>query len=203
MADSTSLANSGALTLAAGTTFYLDKVTLDSGTTASGGGTLHMNGTTTLNGTLTTAAPVTLTSTLTGSGTLRMNAPMTWTGGSLSLSGGVEILSGNTLALSGAVNLYTGTSVKNFGTVNWSTPASFTYNGGSITVRNEAGGLWNLTAGAFAVVESGAPSPGGSFLFQNAGTMQGAGNPDSQLNVVSVGFSNTGTISNMQVNVTP
>ena len=81
--------------------------------------------------------------------------------------------------------------------------AAYTYNGGSITVRNEAGGLWNLTAGTFAVVQSGAPSPAGSFLFQNAGTMQGAGNPDSQLNVVSVGFSNTGTISNMQVNVVP
>ena len=51
------LTTSGHLTVAAGTTFYLANVTLQSGSTFSGTGTLYMNGTTTVTGDVTLTVP--------------------------------------------------------------------------------------------------------------------------------------------------
>ena len=165
---------------------------------------MQINGNTTLNATITVPTAVVFTQSLTGSGTLRMAAPLTWSGGTLALTGGLEILAGQTAAVTGGLTLNTGTSFKNFGTINWASPASFSYNGGSITVRNEAGGVWNLNAGSFTLATNGAPTPAGSFSFVNAGTMQGAGNPATTLTVSTTWLSfSQGTTNNMAVNLVP
>ncbi len=68
------LTNSGLITVADGTQFDLDHVTLAAGSTFSGGGLLFMNGTTTVTGALVVNTPTTLNGTLNGSGAITMAA---------------------------------------------------------------------------------------------------------------------------------
>ncbi len=96
--DSSTLTNSGLLALTGGTTFFLNQVTLAAGTTFSGTGTLSMNGTTTVTPNLTITLPTTLNGTLTGAGTVHVGAPFTWTAGTVSLTGGLNVLNGQTLS---------------------------------------------------------------------------------------------------------
>ena len=202
MADSGTLANSGQLALAAGTTFFLHAVTLAAGTTFAGSGTLWMNGTTTVTTDLTVTVPTELNTTLTGSGTVRMAAPFTWHGGFLSLAGGLEVLAGQTLTFPGTGQnrwLTTGTSLRNFGTVSWAAGSgALVYQGGNVTARNEAGGLWTYGAGGYSITQSGDPNPLGSFTFVNNGAMQGAGNPATTVTVGNrITFSGTGSTATM------
>ncbi len=84
--------------------------------------------------------------------------------------------------------------------MNWVAGSSLSYTGGSITVRNELGGQWNLSAGSYALSSNGNPNPLGSFTFVNAGSMVGAGVGSTTLSVANtVSFSNTGTVTGVNL----
>jgi hypothetical protein len=133
---------------------------------------------------------------------------MTWNSGSLSLAGGIEVLPAASFSLGAAGSghtMTTGTSLRNYGAMSWSSGGGITYTGGSITVRNEAGGTWTFGTGAYSVGASGAPNPAGSFTFVNAGTMTGAGFATTTLTIhtSSIGYSNTGSITSLNVMLVP
>src|SRR5262249_52705935 len=113
------LSTSGHLTVAGGATFYLANVTLQNGSTFSGTGTLSMNGTTTVTGDVTLTVPAVLVNTVTGTGPLHMAAPMTWTGGVMAVSGGMEVLPGKSLSIeTGNQHVLSG-PLTNHGSVVW------------------------------------------------------------------------------------
>jgi hypothetical protein len=205
---SATMVNAGVLNAAPGTTLNLAQITLETGTTFSGTGALATNGTTTVNGDLTVGLPWQLTGTLAGTGAIHVSNSMTWNSGSLSLAGGIEVLPAASFSLGAAGSghtMTTGTSLRNYGAMSWSSGGGITYTGGSITVRNEAGGTWTFGTGAYSVGASGAPNPAGSFTFVNAGTMTGAGFATTTLTIhtSSIGYSNTGSITSLNVMLVP
>jgi hypothetical protein len=137
--------------------------------------------------------------TLTGSGTLRVGAPMSWESGTVSVAGGLEVLNGATLTMAsnGQTRVLSQTSFRNHGTVATFTNTALLWQGGTtVAVTNESDGLWTFGPGSMTFTTNGT----GALSFTNAGTMQGAGNPATTLNMSqSIAFSNTGTISNMLV----
>ncbi len=188
MAFGGTLVTSGLLTAGAGTAFYLQAVTLQTGSTFSGTGLLHMNGTTTVTGNLTTTLPVVQTGAVTGSGKLTLAAPMTWTSGVVSLAGGLEVLSGQTLTMAtGNGHVLSAGPLTNHGTVVWQ--AGEFYVQGTIDVLNAFDGVWEVQ-GNLNLTSSlcGAPT------FTNAGLLRKTGVTGSLSVTNCVSLSNTGTI---------
>jgi hypothetical protein len=181
---------SGHLTVAAGATFLLDQVTLQTGSTFSGAGTLHMNGTTTVTGDLTLTVPTLLSATVTGSGTLHLATPMTWSAGTVSLTGGLEVGVGQTLTLTtGNTHWLIDTSLHNHGTVAW-TAGAIAFQG-AVAVVNETDGVWD----AQGDLSFGSNGCGGAQTFTYAGLLRKSGT----LGTLTVGgcvtLSSTGTIA--------
>jgi hypothetical protein len=208
MLDGSTLTNTGLLSVTNGTTFYLNDVTLAAGSTFAGTGLLNMNGGTHVTADITVTVPVTLSGTLDGAGRMRMAAPMTWSGGTLSLQQGLDIQAGQTLTFSNTNlnrGLSSGTSLRNFGTVTWAAGGGgLLYTGSTITVRNESGALWTYGAGGYGISNNGDPNPLGSFTFVNNGTMSGAGNPTTTVTVTNrITFSGSGSTSNMNLFFAP
>jgi len=192
------LLNSGQLALTAGTTLYMDRVTLAAGSTFAGAGTLSLNGTTTVTGDLTVTLPTQYNGTLTGSGTWHVAAPMTWHGGYLVLAGGMEVLSGQTVTFpnNNTVRWVIDSSLTNRGTVAMGATNGVGYQGSQVTVRNESGASWTMTGNGLLSSNGGPGIPGG-FKFQNFGTMSGTGNTLSVAG--TIGFSNSGTITGITI----
>ena len=159
------------ISVAPSTTFLLDRVTLATGSTFSGSGLLNMNGTTTVTGNLTVTLPITQSGNLTGSGAVHLAAPMTWAGGDVSLSGGLEVLAGQTLTFpsNNTARTLTTSSLSNHGTVAMGGSNALNYQGGPVAVTNQSDGLWTLTGSDSIGLGGGA----GPFSFTNAGTLQG------------------------------
>ena len=100
MTDSGTLANSGQLAVAAGTTFYLARGDAGGGVDVCGGGTLSMNGTTTVTADLTVTVPTALNDDADGAGDgADGGAVHVASAGTVSLAGGLEVLAGQTLTL--------------------------------------------------------------------------------------------------------
>jgi hypothetical protein len=136
-----------------------------------------------------------------------MAAPMAWVTGEIALAAGLEILNGQTLTFpsNGAARfLTTGASLRNHGTVTWEAGnGALVYQGGNIAVTNHSDGLWTYGVGSYSLTSNGGPNPLGSFTFANAGAMQGAG-PTSDLFVANtIVFSNTGTITGIDLTIQP
>jgi hypothetical protein len=200
-----SLTNTGAVSLASGTWLQADRVTFDAGSSFSGSGEIRMNGTTTVSADLTIGVPIIQSGSLTGTGTVRVSNAMTWSSGSLLLSGGLEVQSGGTMTLGSngqSVVIYPGISVRNFGTVSWVANSGIVYQGGgdSISVRNEASGVWTLNGGPNTLSANGSPTVGNSFGFSNFGLLNGSG---TMTVIDPVHFSNSGTVSGVVVNTVP
>ncbi len=183
----TGLSTSGLLKAGAGTTVFLDRVTLQSGTTFSGTGLLHMNGTTTVTANLSVPLPVLLSSTLTGSGKVTLAAPMTWETGTVSLTGGLEVGVGRTLTVATANQHVLSGPLTNHGTVQWD--AGIIYLQGNSAVVNASDGVWdvrdNLT---LTSTNCGAPT------FANAGLLRKTAATGTFAVSSCVALTNTGTI---------
>ena len=165
------LTNSGTIDVAAGASLNAHAMTFANGTTFAGAGTITMPGTTTVTATnLNLTLPTTLTSLLQGPGSVTVNAPFTWTSGTINMGGGTfAVASGRTLTMEtandhGLVNV----TLRNHGTVQW-TGGRLLYQAGSSTVVNEADGVWNVGAGSFEV------TGGAGQVFTNLGLIQGTG----------------------------
>ncbi len=182
------LVTSGQLTAAAGTSFLLNQVTLQAGTTFSGAGTLNMDGTTTVTGAVTTTLPVVLLGTVTGSGKLTLAAPMTWDGGTVALTGGLEVLAGQTLTLATAgQHVLSSGSLTNHGTVQWTNGELYIQN--SIDVLNASDGVWEVQGNfTLSSTQCGAPT------FTNAGVLRKTAGTGRFLVSSCVVMTNTGTL---------
>ncbi len=129
--------------------------------------------------------PAVLTSLLAGPGSVTINAPFTWTSGTMNMgSGTVTVASGRTLTMQtgndhGLVNV----TLRNHGTVQW-TGGRLLHQGGNNTVINESDGTWNVAGANLEVAFAGQP-------FTNAGQLHKTGS--GQL-TVGAAFTNTGTI---------
>jgi hypothetical protein len=190
---SATLMNSGELHVAAEATALLDRVTLAAGSTFTGGGLLQMNGTTTVTGDVTVTLPSLLAnSTVTGPGRLRLSAPMQWAGGIMALGEGLDVNPGQTLTFGpgGAGHVLTMTSLRNHGTVTWTAGAISLTGGGTVSVVNEADGLWDA-AGDLTFTSNG----GGNLTFANAGTLRKSAGAGTLLLGGHVAYSNTGTLA--------
>ncbi len=186
------LTTSGPLQVATGTTFQLDRVTLQNGSTFGGAGLLHANGLTTITGDVTVTARLLVTGQVAGAGTLHLAAATTWQANGdtiISVTGGVDVMAGRTLTLSSAPNqthYLIDSSLHNHGTVLW-TSGGLLLNASAVT--NEVGGLWDVQSDVS--VGSGGP---GSPAFANLGTLRkSAGAGTLTLGGVVV-YANTGTI---------
>ena len=189
------LTNSGELRVAAGATFLLDRVTLATGSTFTGAGTLQFNGTTTVTGDLTLTLPSEQLngSQILGSGGLHLAAPMNWNGAStISLTGGLEVLHGQTLTLGpqDAAHALAATQLHNHGTVLWNNGAIALTGATTVTIVNEADGVWDATSD-LVVGSNGA----GNLAFNNLGLLRkSAGSGTLQLGGF-LAYTNTGTIA--------
>ena len=187
------LNTSGPLQLGAGTTFQLDRVTLQASSTFSGTGLLHANGFTTIPGTVTVTVPLLITGEVTGTGTLRLSAATTWQSNGttiISVAGGVDVMTGQTLtvaALPGQLHYLIDSSLRNHGTVVWTGGPLLLRN--SSTVTNDAGRLWD-TQGDFSIISDGIGSP----AFTNLGTLRKSAGPGTLTLGGAVVYTNTGTI---------
>ena len=179
------LFHSGVVDMAAGTTLNANLMTFGTGTTLAGTGTITMPGVTTVTVTnLNLTLPAVLTSLVQGVGKVTVNAPFTWTSGTINLEGGFEVAAARTLTIAtgndhGLVN----TTLRNHGTVQW-TGGRLLHQAGNITVINEADGIWNVAGADLQMALTGQP-------FNNAGQLHKTG--AGQL-VLAATFTNTGTI---------
>jgi hypothetical protein len=188
------LSNSGLIDVAASASFNLGNVTFENGTSFAGSGTLTMPGTTTVNATnLNLTLPANLTSLLTGPGKVTINAPFTWTSGTMSLTNGLEVASGRTLTLPTSDHGLVNTSLVNHGTVEW-TGGRVLYQGGTNVIVNEADGIWSVAAGSFEVATAG-----GTQTFTNLGLLQGTGIATTTLTVASSVTFTQGTTVDIQI----
>jgi hypothetical protein len=189
------LTNSGTIDVASGATLNAHLMTFANGTTFAGAGTITMPGTTTVTATnLNLALPTVLTSLLQGPGNVTVNAPFTWTSGTIDLgSGTLTVAPTRTLTIQtandhGLVN----TTLRNHGTVQW-TGGRILFQAGNNTLVNETDGIWNVGAGTFDMVGSA------GHAFTNAGLLKGTGAGTTTLNI-SAGISFTpGTTADITI----
>ena len=188
--SSAPLSTSGHLTAGAGTTFFLDQVTLQAGSTFSGTGTLAMNGQTTVTGAMTVTIPVVLGGTVTGSGALTLAAPITWTTGTVDLAGGgLTVNPGQTLTLStgGQKVVNPGSALTNHGTVVWTGGTLYVQSNGAVV--NASDGVWTVQ-GDLTLTSTNCGSP----TFTNAGLLRKTGITGTFTVGSCVALTNTGTI---------
>jgi len=186
------LNTSGPLQVTTGTTFQLDRVTLQATSTFSGAGLLHANGLTTITGAVTVTAPLLITAEVTGTGTLRLSAATTWQSNGttiISVAGGVDVMAGRTLTVSaapGQLHYLIDSSLHNHGTVAWTSGGLQLRN--SSTVTNETDGLWDVQASQ-SVGFDGTGTP----AFVNNGLLRRSGAPNRL--TIATPFTNTGTFA--------
>jgi hypothetical protein len=182
-----SLTASGAVILAAGTTFPLTNVTLNAGTTFSGAGAVQL-GTTVVNGDITFTVATTQTGSVSGNGKVIVGNTFTWTTGTTSAAGGVEVPAGQTLTLATASDkILNNVPLVNQGTVTWLDGTLYIQN--TAIVTNAAGALWDAQGDrVFSSTICGAPS------FINAGTVRMSGVAATLTIGSCVAFTNTGTV---------
>jgi hypothetical protein len=165
--------------------------TFDDGTAFTGPGTLSLN-----LGTLTVSAPVTvpgdfqlLAGTLRGTGVLTVEGDSTWAGGMI--TGNLTIPAGGTLTISGVVNMTLKGTLTNAGTVIWDSPGDLNMSSRG-AIDNQAGGLFDIQndqAINFHADDGSAP-----YVFTNAGTLlKSAGDGVTQIADFAL-FTNTGTV---------
>ena len=187
------LTNSGAIDMAAATTLNANLMTFANGTTFAGTGTMTLSGTTTVTATnLNLTLPATLTSVLTGPGKVTANAAFTWSGGTISLAGGLEVAAGRTLTMQTNDHGLLNTTLRNHGTVQW-TGGQLVYQGGNVTVVNEADGIWNIAAGSFFL------TGGSGLVFTNAGLLKGTGAATTTLTISAAISFTPGTTADITI----
>jgi hypothetical protein len=181
------LTNTDTISLAAGTTFPLNGVTIQGGSVFNGSGTFELNGQTTVNGVVAFTVATTQTGNVGGTGKIVMAAPFTWSSGTTSLAGGIEVFFGQTLTMSGAGDkiIQNGPFV-NSGTVQWSDGTLYLQ---STNATNTLDAIWTLEGHRLITSTlCGAP------VFSNIGLLQHAGAIGSLTVASCVSVTNSGTV---------
>ena len=100
--------------------------------------------------------------TLTGAGAATFGGPAAWNGGTISLGGGVVVEHGQTLTLGpqDAAHALAATQLHNHGTVLWNNGAIALTGATTVTIINEADGVWDATSDLVAVGSERGRQPG-------------------------------------------